>query len=339
MITDKKIITSVLLSKDLISKNNIEFRPLKGGVSSDIYMITDGYNRYVVKKALPRLKVRDKWFADTSRNLTEYKFILYLKSILPEAVPNVLYYDADHQFFVMEYLDNSFQNWKQKLLSGNWLKMDAKKAAQVISAIHSISGNDENLKNDFDTTEAFRSLRIEPYLITTGDRHPDFKNEFYIEAERLLQTREVLIHGDYSPKNIMISPERFVLLDHEVAWYGDPAFDIAFLLNHLYLKMLYQRNRILRLPDLSIVFWNEYLENTETEPDLEFEKRVGKLLLMLMLARVDGKSPVEYLKDRDKKFIRSFAYENLTCKIYNQLAINQKWKSKLKNYTFENQTN
>ena len=59
------------------------------------------------------------------------------------------------------------------------------------------------------------------------------------EAERLVTCRSVLVHGDFSPKNLLVSGDRLVIIDCEVAWYGDPAFDLAFLLNHLCLKALY----------------------------------------------------------------------------------------------------
>ena len=105
------------------------------------------------------------------------------------------------------------------------------------------SRNDPTAEDTFQTSASFYDVRIDPYLITAGDRNPDLRKFFQEEAKRLKGWREALVHGDYSPKNMMISKDRFVLLDQEVAWYGDPAFDLAFLLNHLYLKSLLWKNK------------------------------------------------------------------------------------------------
>ena len=57
------------------------------------------------------------------------------------------------------------------------------------------------------------------------------------------RTKRALVHGDVSPKNILVGPRGPVFLDAECAWYGDPAFDLAFCLNHLLLKCLWTPRR------------------------------------------------------------------------------------------------
>jgi aminoglycoside phosphotransferase (APT) family kinase protein len=66
--------------------------------------------------------------------------------------------------------------------------------------------------------------------LTTGKRHPSLSNHFREEAERLLSSGEVLVHGDFSPKNMMIGSDKVVLLDHEVAHFGDSALTLLSLL-------------------------------------------------------------------------------------------------------------
>lgn len=332
---NKETITSILFKKGFISSKEVSFEPLTGGVSSDIYLLKDAYNKYVVKKALSRLKVEDEWYADISRNDTEQEFILYIQKFLPEAVPNILYRDKEHHFFLMEYLNPSFKNWKEQLLQGEFNPVTTREAARMLSAIHHRSWHDKEAKTKFNTTDNFKSLRIEPYLITTGNRHPDLKKLFHKEAKRLESQRRALVHGDFSPKNVMVKSDRIVLLDHEVAWFGDPAFDIAFLLNHLYLKMLLHSNIAFQLPDLTRIVWETYFAGVSEDQRTEMEPRAGRLLLMLMLARVDGKSPVEYLGEERKKFVRSFVYDLLPKKVFNQRGINSKWRSKLKKYSVE----
>ncbi|MEX0769942.1 MAG: aminoglycoside phosphotransferase family protein [Balneolaceae bacterium] len=331
-IMDKHLITTLLLEKGLFKNKNIEYIPLRGGVSSDIFLVTDGNQKFVVKQALSKLQVEDDWYADPSRNQTEQKFIRYISRYLPENVPRILYSDASNGFFVMEFLGPVFQNWKEQLLQGKVVKETVKKAAELLSILHLRSWQNKVAEQEFDTTSNFKSLRIEPYLITTGNRHPGLKKQFYAEALRLETQRTALVHGDFSPKNMMVSPDRLVLLDHEVAWYGDPAFDVAFFLNHLYLKQLYHVRSPQSMPDLARIAWDNYYENLGPSYAEELETGISRLLLMLMLARVDGKSPVEYLDEIQKEFIRSFVYPMLTREAFNLADIRSNWNSQLETF-------
>lgn len=384
---DKEIVISTLIEQRLVSSRNVHFRPLRGGVSSDIFLLTEGGNRFVVKQAREKLKVDDDWTADTSRNLTEQNFIKYVCGFRPDSVAKVLCRSTRYRFFVMEYLDSRFENWKTQMLQGIFSRESVCKAAGLLATIHRHSFMDSKAERIFDTTADFKSLRIDPYLLTVGQRHPKLKHLFQNEAARLGTCRETLVHGDYSPKNIMISPERIVLLDHEVAWYGDPAFDVAFLLTHLYLKMLMQHLKKVsfrpvsprsihtdrsetssgissrdhfRIPagsansgyfpeeqplsefrDLTVPAWETYFNILGEERKNDMEMRVGRLLLMLLLARVDGKSPAGYLDslqypDRVKEMIRNFVYDLLSRQVFRQSDINRHWKSKLKNPFIEN---
>ncbi|MEX2641088.1 MAG: hypothetical protein WD266_10400, partial [Balneolales bacterium] len=192
---DKDRIVSILRGKKLIESADPQFKPLTGGVSSDIYLLSDGGNRYVIKQARARLKVEDEWLADVSRNESEQDFILYVQGFLPQAVPNMVYRDPGQGFFVMEYLGSSFDNWKDRLLRGLFEPEVTTKAAELMAAVHLRSAGRDEVRQTFDTTANFKSLRIDPYLITTGDRHPGLRKQFYDEAERLEQHREALVHG------------------------------------------------------------------------------------------------------------------------------------------------
>jgi tRNA A-37 threonylcarbamoyl transferase component Bud32 len=333
---DKKSIRSILLDSDFVGNDDIEITPLTGGVSSDICLIIDKKNRFVFKQAREKLIVKDEWHADVSRNVTEQNFIDYMQTHIPGSVPKMLYRDEDRGFFIMEYLGDPFKNWKNQLLKGQWDPQTVSIASDLLSKIHRLSYDDKSVKGLFDTTNNFLNLRIEPYLITTGNRHPSLKKEFYNEADRLLICREALVHGDFSPKNIMVKSDTIKLLDHEVAWYGDPAFDLAFFLNHLYLKTLYHHNSMDQLPDLPEIAWNVYSKNTGSKSMIPIGKRFGKLLLMLMLARVDGKSPVDYLSDNQKHFMRSFVYDMFDRHIFTRNKLHSQWLFKLNNFSSEN---
>ena len=304
--------------------------PLTGGVSSEIWLVTDGAERFVVKRALPRLNVRDDWFADPARNSIEHDCLAYLYRIAPGRVPRILFRDADAGLFGMEFLDERFANWKTELLRGVAREEDAVRAAQLMATIHGASWKQAEVQARFQTWPNFFALRVEPYLLTTGSRHPKLRSLFEEEAERLRRTALALVHGDFSPKNILISRERLVLLDCEAAWFGDPAFDAAFLLNHLFLKALHLpswREDYLRL---AFVCWSEYRAGLADRFDVSLSSRIGRLLLMLMLARMDGKSPVEYIvEERKKELVRDFVGRMLPAGAFAMEEITDNWRKSL----------
>jgi aminoglycoside phosphotransferase (APT) family kinase protein len=283
--------------------------PLTDGVSSEIFRVDDGAASFVVKRALAKLRVKDDWTADIDRNRYEQMYIEYVAQFLPQAVPSLRPGSKDRGYFAMEFLGPEFTSWKRLLLRGEaWIEHSVL-AAIVLGQIHAHSAADAKVALQFDTTTNFRQLRIDPYLLTTGRKHPDLQDLFEAEAQRLALTRLCLVHGDFSPKNIMISTSRMVLLDCEVAWYGDPAFDVAFLLTHLLLKGLYHAPRQIGLQEMCQAFWQRYVEEVGNAIDPRaLEPRIAWLLLMLLLARVDGKSPVEYLRgQRQSDWVRQFA--------------------------------
>jgi len=227
----------------------------------------------------------------------------------------------------MEFLDERFVNWKSALLRGAALEEDAARAAKLMGTIHAQSWADSEAQAKFQTWPNFFALRVEPYLLTTGSRHPKLRSLFEEEAERLRRTALALVHGDFSPKNILISRERLVLLDCEAAWFGDPAFDAAFLLNHLFLKALHLpawREDYLRL---AVVCWSEYHAGLAQRFDGNLSFRSGRLLLMVMLAPMDGKSPVEYIaEERKKELVRGFVGRLLPAGVFAMEEITDNWR-------------
>lgn len=286
--------------------------PLAGGVSSDIYRVEDGDRVFVVKRALTQLKVADAWFADVSRNRFEVAYLQQVGKILPEAVPRVLAACPEHGYFTMEFLGDSFRNWKSLLLAGICEVRPAEQAGAILGTIHRQTWNDASVQAMFESTENFHQLRLEPYLLTTGQRHPHLRDAFETEARRVESTRRCLVHGDFSPKNILLQEKRFVILDCEVAWFGDPSFDVAFLLNHFVLKALHLEAHRNRCMELARAAWKSYCQALGAERAAETEAPLPRLLPMLMLARIDGKSPLEYLTDETKKqTVRKFVADAL----------------------------
>jgi 5-methylthioribose kinase len=321
---DKELI-KYLVKKGLLDNVSATITPLTGGVSCQILLIDDGKKRFVLKRALEKLNVKDDWFADIKRNIIEQDYLKYVGEILSHAVPKILYADEEHCFFCMEMLENGLENWKTQLLSHQLEPNYGIQAGKILGTIHSKSANNKELAKKFDTLDNFQELRIEPYLLKTGERNPDILQYFIAEANRLAAQKQCLVHGDYSPKNILVSPDRLVVLDCEVAWYGDPLFDVAFLLNHFMLKGLAAPEYSERFMQLAKEALAAYKSKAGKLVTKVFDERLTHLLLMLMLARVDGKSPVEYLNNEQQEVVRGFVYENLphTHKSFEELT--NKW--------------
>jgi aminoglycoside phosphotransferase (APT) family kinase protein len=280
--------------------------PLTGGVSSDIQRVDDGGRVYAVKRALAKLKVAADWRADVRRNVYEQRFLADVARFRPDAVPALLHADEAQSYFCMEFLDG-YTTWKDDLLAGRCDPRLAAAAGTLLGDIHRTTFGDAGLATRYDSAALFDALRIDPYLRASARQHPTLAAAVLGEAERLGRTRECLVHGDFSPKNIMHRDQRLVLLDCEVACHGDPAFDLAFLLNHLHLKALAVAPARGALRGM--------LAATRTAYRLAFrdraavvEARCATLLPMLLLARVDGKSPVEYLqRPAQQALVRAFA--------------------------------
>ena len=319
------------LRRDGVLRNpDATLTPLTDGVSSEIFCVDDGGDRFVVKRALAKLRVKDEWLADVGRNRYEQLYIAYVAKILPEAVPALRPGSNDRGYFAMELLGPEFSSWKQQMMRGEVQVNDALRAASILGAIHARSASDSEAERLFDTTANFIQLRIDPYLITTGKRHADLQHLFDAEAERLAATRVCLVHGDFSPKNLMVSPARMVLLDCEVAWYGDPAFDLAFLLTHFLLKGLYHAPRPLGFDAMCKAFWQHYVEIAGKAIDTEaLEPRVARLLQMLLLARIDGKSPIEYLREEQRIWARAFARSRIQAGATSLQDVVESWFAQL----------
>ncbi len=300
-----------LRAAGLVTSDSPRLEPLTGGVSSEIFLVTDDARRFVVKRALAKLNVPDDWFADTTRNAVEHTFFADAFAIIPESVPRLLGGDAAAGWFAMEYFGDGFSNWKKVLLAGAANPEHARRAGTILGKLHRGTWDNAEVRRRFATLPLFQSLRLDPYLRTTAARVPEVRELLEAEARRLASTSLALVHGDYSPKNLLVSADRVIVLDAEVAWFGDPAFDTAFLLNHLLLKALFHRSQPEPFLALVPAFWSAYIAALGPLASPEIETRTTHLLLCLLLARVHGKSPAEYLMPAARSLITSFAVRHL----------------------------
>ena len=326
MTPDREII-DFLTRSGLVSPGAARFERLPGGVSSDIWLVRAAEVSLCVKRALPRLRVAADWRAPVERNAKEAAWIKAVAGFMPQAVPALLAEDPNAGVFAMQYLPpQSFRGWKEQLRLGHVEPATAAEVGRRLALIHGALARSPIAAREFATDAIFDALRIEPYLLATARAHPDRAAALQRLAEVTLRTKLTLVHGDVSPKNILVGPEGPLFIDAECAWFGDPAFDLAFCLNHLLLKCLWVRWAARRFLAAFDTLIEAYLGAVDWEPAVAIESRTAHLVPGLLLARVDGKSPVEYLtEERDKAVVRRVARSLLADPTDRLAEIRQLW--------------
>jgi streptomycin 6-kinase len=297
---------------------------LTGGVSSDIWRIELPSGPICVKRALAKLRVAADWHAPVERNVFEARWMRHAVGF----APRLLGQDEESGTLAMEFLSPADHPlWKNQLRDGIADVAFAARVAEALVTIHATTAADPLVvAAEFQTDAIFYDIRLEPYLVATARAHPDLAERLLALVAATRANKKALVHGDISPKNILCGPSGPVFLDAECAWWGDPAFDLAFCLNHLLLKCLWApraRDGFLGCFDalaaayLRCVIWEE--------PDA-LEQRAAALLPGLFLARVDGKSPVEYITDeRCKDRVRRVARALLADPPTRLSAVREAW--------------
>jgi fructosamine-3-kinase len=287
-------------------------RALAGGVSSDIWLVALPGGPVVVKRALPQLKVAAVWQAPVARNLYEARWMRRANDAVPGLAPALLGQDDVGGALAMAYLPpDAFRLWKTALRDGDSDPAFAAAVGRNLARIHAATAADPSVAAEFPTDAIFHDIRLEPYLLATAERHPDRAEALGGLVAATLANKRALVHGDVSPKNILIGPDGPVFLDAECAWWGDPAFDLAFVLNHLLLKCLWTPAARDGFLACFAALSESYLAGATWEPAAAVGRRAARLLPGLLLARIDGKSPVEYVtqeteRDRVRRVARAW---------------------------------
>jgi aminoglycoside phosphotransferase (APT) family kinase protein len=289
-------------------------RPLTGGVSSDVWLVElpDGGGRVCVKRALERLRVAGEWLVPTGRARWEDRWLRLAAEVLPDgAACRVRGFDERGPVLVLDWLDPvEHPVWKGELAAG---RIDPATAAAVgarLGAVHSAAAaaHGHRLADWEPARPLFDALRIDPYLRATARVRPEAAARLAELASGLGRAAVTVIHGDVSPKNILVGPNGPILLDAECASPGDPAFDLAFCLNHLLLKGAREGADRGRYNVAFSALADSYLAGVDWESVTAIEARAAALLPALFLARVDGKSPVEYLtRESERAAVRRCA--------------------------------
>ncbi len=325
---DLAVVQPALLRMGLVDADETpSLQPLSGGVSSLIVRIDTRRGPLCVKQALPELKVATHWSAPLSRNLAEVAWMREVSRLLPQAVPQILGEDPSSYTFAMQWLaPERHPVWKSLLRDGVVEPAFAAQVAALVARIHASTAHRPELAAAFANDRNFNELRLDPYFVAAARAHPACAPALLALVERTATTKLALVHGDISPKNILAGPAGPVILDAECAWYGDPAFDAAFCLTHLLAKCLWRPASADAFLACFDAFAESYLAGADWEPRAVLEARIAQLLAGILLARVDGKSPLEYLDDEGRAAQRAFARRFVLAPSATLAAMRAAWK-------------
>jgi len=276
-----------------------KFKSIKitDGVSSDIWYVKSKLREFCVKRALAKLTVKEDWFAPVNRSNFEAEYFKTCKNINKLAFPKILGHDKKKYILAMNwYNKDQYKLWKSSLLKKYIETKDGKRVAEILVKKHAHFFNKKAIKDKFSNDKTFHAIRIEPYILFTSNSYPQYKKLFDKNIDNLSKNKKTLIHGDFSPKNILIGKDSPVILDAETACWGDPVFDLAFCNNHIILKSILNFEIKDKYISLSKCFLDTYISFLNWENKDEFIERFLSLVPIFILARLDGKSPVEYFQ-------------------------------------------
>jgi hypothetical protein len=291
----------------------VEIRPLAGGVSNrTMWLRRANGDEWVIKQALAKLRVQVDWFSDPQRIHREAVGLKWLpRFIPPEHVPALIFEDIPRYILAMRAVPQPHHNWKSLLLAGELDFEHVRQFASLLAQIHRGSAaHPDELIPLFGDQTFFHTLRIEAYYRFTASRHPSAAPFYDALITESSSCRAALVHGDYSPKNVLVYQYRLILLDHEVMHWGDPAFDIGFSMTHLLSKAHHLAPMRQAFAQAAQHAWHIY---NQTLGDVAwrdgYAARAARHILACLLARIDGRSPLEYLTPESRAKQRAVVLE------------------------------
>lgn len=288
------------------------------GVSNVVLRVTrPTAEDLIIKQSRAQLRTKTEWISRLDRIFREIGMLRLLKPLLtPGVIPQVLFEDRDNYLFAMEAFPANHVVWKQALLEGEIDLTVADRLGRYLSAVHSQTSFRADLAAEWGDLEVFDQLRLDPFYRYLARVRPEAKEPLDRLVAENLATSCCIVLADFSPKNILLAGDRLALVDFETGHYGDPAFDLGFYLSHLLLKGVRDRSQFEAFAELTRHFWVQYRAGIAgVEHHLEFSedelfRRTQGHLAGCMWARVDGKSPVDYLtNETTRQHVREFSRE------------------------------
>lgn len=286
----------------------LHHRVLVGGVSNKTVWVQLGDEgpRWVLKQALPKLRTAIDWYSDPARINREAEGLAWLgKHLPPRHVTPLVFTDPQQHLLAMQAAPEPHDNWKSLLLAGQLDLAHVTQFADILSTIHRAGATDSRAANRFADRSFFESLRLEPYYGYAAEQTPEAAPFLHQLITDTRACRMTVVHGDYSPKNVLVHAGNLILLDHEVIHFGDPAFDVGFAMTHLLSKAHHLAPHRAAFAEAARTLWRQYQQGVSQLPwdGAKLEAAAIAHTLGCMLARVRGRSRLEYLSEsaRDRQ--------------------------------------
>ncbi len=267
-------------------------------------------HRLILKQPLNRLRVQDEWSIDVSRNANEVEGLRLAHRVLPTGtVPPVVDHDDANCVLLIEPAVVGAKSYREQLLAGVAELSVASEAGQLLAQMHNAFAADRFARERFGDATIFNQARTDPYFRTAAERLPQYRRAIEDQIARLAEQQRTLIHGDFSPKNLIVQPAGpLVLIDFEVVHYGDPCFDVAFCLAMYVLMAVRFQEQTGNHLAAAGAFWEAYRERARVMTSAVLESETLPLLGCMLLARIDGKSKFEYITEESmKETVRNLA--------------------------------
>ena len=315
-------------------------QPLTGGVSSRVILVERERpaESWVLKQALAKLRVAVDWFSSPERMRREALALRWMGDLVPAgSAPTLLWEEPEAHLLAMTAVPQPHVNWKTALLQGRGLE-HAAAFGSLLGIVHRRSWERRvEIQRDFGDRSFFETLRVEPYYRYTASRVGAAAPFLEALIARTEEVAETLVHGDFSPKNVLVHDGRLVLLDHEVAHFGDPAFDVGFSSAHLLSKANHLRALRGAFVQAAGESWRSYRREIEaTGLGDAVESRAVEHTLACLLARVDGRSPLEYLDDEARQRQRVAVLALMERRPAIMPALFSAWQERLQELDVEN---
>jgi 5-methylthioribose kinase len=292
-VLDEASVVSYLTERGLLT-GDATVETLTGGVSCIVLAVSNSQVDLVVKQALPELKTQAKWVADQRRAIVEARAMQVYHSVTADSVPELIDCDSEEFTLTMSRLARSCTNWKIDMLEGRIHPEMGGKLGLILAKWHNAAANSSEIKEEFMEGALFEQLRVAPFYRTVAAVNPQLTSVINALIAEITEVKATLVHGDFSPKNIMATTEnRPIVLDFEVAHTGNPVFDLAFLLAHLLCKVIRTEDNSEK--ELLLATASQFLNTYEANTQLPVAKSLPGHIALIALARVEGISPVNYL--------------------------------------------
>lgn len=317
---------------------------LAWGVSNVVIRVESPRGPFVVKQSRAQLRTKIDWFSRLDRIWREVDVLKTLLACAPrDSVPDFYWEDRDNYLYIMEAVDAGHRVWKADLLEGRVDSAVAVTLGKWLAQVHRETTDRADLREQLGDREVFDELRLDPFYRYVATHEASVQSELQSLIADSLARQDCLVLADFSPKNILLTDERAIVVDFETGHYGDPGFDLGFFLSHVLLKTARNRRvietdaiaaqrgpRYREFLALARDFWSIYIATLQHAPAPNwasssehvpaFEEQCVRHLAACMLARIDGKSRVDYLHETDIPIVREFCHSLLHDRVPQMIA-------------------